>query len=283
MPIQWWNLDEDISWTNIFEEFSSKEELSKEVEKIQKKASVYDKLKIVNIGVFTLNILLWVLLIFSVVYLYIQNGSSQKSNILTDNFCSLFIGKDNTEYISSCFSVSSLIAKKQQELTNLKSSQYALVREYIFNLAAIENFLSKKSVVFLLDKSNSRLQPTPILEEFDALKLEFSSSDKVDLQCSNLSIVSGGNLSVSCDLYSSDWDSQVYTFDEGFKGVIYGGGTSVSRAASFIDFLENHPDSHFSVVSRTNTFSSTPVDLPPYTQKTTVDLELQYIDFNSIY
>jgi len=74
-----------------------------------------------------------------------------------------------------------------------------------------------QELVFLSYRTNNRLAPIKILSEFDALKSEFSSSDKSDIECYDLSINNVNQLAMKCDIYSSDWDSFVWVFEDGEK------------------------------------------------------------------
>ena len=84
-------------------------------------------------------------------------------------------------------------------------------------------------------------------------------------------------MEVTCDAFSSHWDSKIVNLDNGNIGFVDGGGTSISRASSFIYFLDNYGDSPFKVIEKPEKLSSKAVQgWGPYTQVTTFQLQLQY-------
>lgn len=52
----------------------------------------------------------------------------------------------------------------------------------------------------------------------------------------------------------------------------------MSKAISFIDYIENDEFSPFRVKTKTEQFTSQSVQKPPYTQKTSIELELEYFN-----
>jgi hypothetical protein len=79
---------------------------------------------------------------------------------------------------------------------------------------SIENFEESKKVSFLLDTEKTRLKPLDILTAFDEIKFKFSPQDKSDISCSSITIQAHNELSIFCDVYSSDWDTKIITLEE---------------------------------------------------------------------
>lgn len=122
---------------------------------------------------------------------------------------------------------------------------------------ALEDFFSSRRVDFILDASVSRLRPLEILEEFDKMQAQFTPIDKLEVYCPSISIQSDLSIELTCISYSSDWDSTLSQLNDGIlRQTNNRGGTSISKAANFIDFLENAPGSKFRVIERPSTFIS---------------------------
>jgi len=72
-------------------------------------------------------------------------------------------------------------------------------------------------MVFLLERSANRLEPTKIILAFDELKNRYSSVDKSEISCNELEVSQDNILEMNCDVYSSDWDTKIVTFKDGIK------------------------------------------------------------------
>jgi hypothetical protein len=57
-------------------------------------------------------------------------------------------------------------------------------------------------VSFLLEKSNNRIKPLKILEEFDKMKNKFEPDLKSKIKCSNLTLNSDYNFEMNCSAFS---------------------------------------------------------------------------------
>lgn len=165
---------------------------------------------------------------------------------------------------------------KNSELSKIEKTQAEEIASIFTDLYSKNNFHLSRKMVFLLDSSINRLKPTQILSEFDRLKNMYSSIDKSEITCFDIEISEKNILSLSCDVFSSDWDNAVVVFKDGIKTKKSGGGTSITKAASFIDFLRFYDESPFTVLQQDEDFSSVEVQNPPYTQKTSIELVLQY-------
>lgn len=141
----------------------------------------------------------------------------------------------------------------------------------------IRNFNLSRKVLFLLDKTENRSEPLTVLSAFDELKNKYAPVDKSEITCYNIEIYDDRTLDVTCDAYASDWDAKIVDVKDGVIQSISGGGTSVSRASSFINFLETYPGTYFTIESKPEEFVSTEVRQGPYTNKTTIQLRMKYI------
>lgn len=136
------------------------------------------------------------------------------------------------------------------------------------------DFLNSGEVSFLLDKTHTRLKPFDILEEFDRLKNEFETQDKTALSCYDI-VIQDDVMTVNCDTYSSDWDSSIRLPNGETSPLI--GGTAISRATSFLDFIEQESNI-LNISQKQKQFSLQSVSGENlwYTKKTTFSLQLQY-------
>ena len=121
---------------------------------------------------------------------------------------------------------------------------------------SLTNFMSSKRISFLSDKSSHRIEPTTLLSAFDEMKNNYSSIDKKEIQCTGLSFDEMGKMMLSCDVFSSDWESKIVRFTNGVKTLDATGGTSIKKASYFIEYLETAPDSPFWVLEKTENFSA---------------------------
>ena len=278
LPIE----SESDAW-NIFDEFTHAEEVVREVKEIQKaeEKDIFYYIKMLSLVFLVINIILgiWVLLFFS--YRYIQNTPEKKPYNFLAPICQLFLGsKDYAP--GTCFSITSMVQEYRDTYNTTRKSQMEQILPLLGEKYSIENFNDSKKVKFLLDEEATRLRPLDILTAFDEIKFKFSPQDKSDIFCSSINITSNGDISISCDVYSSDWDTKIITLDEGTISFLPSGGTSISRASSFIYFLEHITDSPFTIIDKNIALNVEDVDKPPYTKKTMIQLKLKYRDTESL-
>lgn len=269
----------DFSSENIFDDFAGSEDIKDDVQRFEEKQAkdLYFYLKKFNSVFFIINILTFVGIVLSVAYIYIQNGQVKKPYSMLAPICSVFLWEVNINS-TSCYGVTGVLLEYTDKLKLETENQARKVLPILGEAYSIENFNLSKKVRFLLDKSTSRVKPLEILAAFDALKQSFAPLDKVEITCYDIIINRGDIMEVTCDAFSSHWDSKIVNLDNGNIGFVDGGGTSISRASSFIYFLDNYGDSPFKVIEKPEKLSSKAVQgWGPYTQVTTFQLQLQYI------
>ncbi len=262
---------------NIFDEFSQNEKIVEEVKNIEKKEEkdTFYYLKIVNSGTFTLNVFSFFLLALLSVYIYIQTDTDKKQYWFLSPVCQILLG-DMSITDNMCYGVTPILSEFQTTLSQEELTQAQKILPVLGDMYSIKNFNSSKKVSFLLSKNEERLKPLEILSSFDALKSKFAPIDKKDVHCSNIEILEGNQLKMSCDFLSSDWDNQIVTLRDGNISFLPSGGTSISRASSFLNFIEKSPNSPFRILEKTKTLTSEESNELPYTRKTTIDFKLQY-------
>jgi len=148
------------------------------------------------------------------------------------------------------------LESKKEELEQSEERYTTEISSILGDIYEIEDFIYSKVATFLLDKSKNRTKPLEILAEFDKLKNIFEPIDKSKVICSDISINSKSEFEAICEAYSSDWDSELVQIDSGIVGKKQSGGTSISIASSFLDFLEKHPESKFQLIDKQKVFFS---------------------------
>ncbi|MCH8518613.1 hypothetical protein LAT59_02540 [Candidatus Gracilibacteria bacterium] len=263
---------------NIFDDFVIDEGLKKEVEK-EEQASKKDVFYFItkgNIIFSTINIilLLFVVLVFG--YIFVQKSEEAGIYSFLEPFCTAFVGRGDI-YSSGCSSVTYTSMQYKQLIEREEGAQIDLLAPLLADVYSLEDFFSSRRVDFTLDTSFSRLRPLEILEEFDSLQAQFAPIDKLEVYCPDISMDSDLRIELSCISYSSDWDRSLSRLEDGIlRQTDNIGGTSISKAANFIDFIENTPGSRFRIVDRPTTFSSITTQFGQYTKRTNFRFVVEY-------
>lgn len=268
-----------IDSTNIFEDFTSDTKLWKEVkaqeEKQSKDAFHYIKLSTEFLKILNLIFILWIC-IFSA-YSFFQSRDTLENYSLFEPICGLFLW-EVADNVSGCYWLTAFTDKLKADANSLKQEQFDEVAPLFEHVYELDNFTNSKSITFLLEKTDTRLQPLTILSDFDELKNKFEPIDKSKVQCFDIVIRDDMTLSARCEAYSSDWDSDISTIENDKKS-----WTSISVASSFIDFIENSETSNFNLINKQKVFDYTNVSWNGiYTKKTDFDIDLQYNDTNNL-
>lgn len=268
---------------NIFDEFVQSQKVGSDIQKMQEveERDFFFYAGKIHGTLLGINILLFFLIFLGFLYLYIQNGATKKEYAFLKPVCSLLLGKSEF-WQGTCYGMTPILQEYQAQLTTQIQNQTKIIAPILWELYGIENFHKSKKVEFLKEAEYTRLRPIKILSAFDALKNQFSPNDKADIQCSQISISQDQTLSLRCSVYSSDWDTKIVGLDGDTLSFLPNGGTAITRASSFINFLENKTDSPFTVREKTRTFVLEDANLPPYTKKTDIDLVLEYNDTQNL-
>jgi len=266
-----------IESENIFDEFSQGESLVQEVKKTNESfdRDIFFYVSVSIKVLIAINIFLFTSFIVLIAYVYIQNDTQGKNIWFLQPVCGIIVW-DIKNSIDGCKSVTSLNNQYKTKLEDAKVAQTQTIVPLLGEEYALKNYNFSKKVLFLLDKSESRLKPLDILSEFDALKLMYEPIDKAEITCFDIEISNDDVLNISCEAYSSDWDTKIVDLNNGNIGQLKSWGTSITRAISFMNFIENAPNSPFKIIEKTNILNAEDVDLAPYTKKTVFQLQLKY-------
>ena len=281
------NSKDDVSQSaqteNIFDELSNSAEIKQEIEKADKvnEKDIYYYLKKISGLLMILNIVTLLFILLGAYYIYVQQSDERKEYSYLAPICSLFVWS-NAYFPNTCYGITYALNDYSQKLETETQKQVNLLLPLVGEVYSLENFNLSRKMSFILEKSKDRLKPKEILENFDLIKNAFSPTDKWELQCYDITI-SNNILSATCDAYSSDWNTDILTVRETTLVTLPWWGTSVSKASSFLYFLENYAESSFEILEKPRSFSSESVQIAPYTQKTTFQFQLLYKEDGNIY
>lgn len=248
-------INKDIDTSNIFDEFTENSNLIDEVEKIKMDRN-RDLFYYLKKSASFIQVLFWISFFSAILlfwYIHIQNDENLKNSIILDPFCPIILG-DIKNKDSLCSSVSSLKSTYENDLAIVKDNQSISILKIIEKLYEVKNFTKTKEIIFLSQKSSSKLSVLSILEEFDDMKSEFDKVDKQKIQCNSLIIDwEKETLSMVCIAYSAWFEKWLRWFDGTNSSLLM--GSSVSIANSFINFIEMQ-SKIFKIVDRQKVFKS---------------------------
>ncbi len=243
--------ESDFSVWNIFEDFENDEILEQEINKSEseiKKDSFY-YLSLGSNFLKMVNLIFFILIIISFVYIKIQNLS--KPNEILNPMCYILLWKDVSyekipktwtgNNLNSCMSIKLAEEKTKKALEEESFFIYSKLLKIATDFYTMKDFINSKEVIFLLNASEDKKNPLDLLVKFDKAKNDFLLSDKLRIQCRSIE-VTDTELKAECDAYSSLWDTSIPWYDWEKNQNDLKGGTSISIASSFLNFLEKQED-----------------------------------------
>ncbi len=272
---------------NIFKELSADLdfwEIKEELKKEKRDKEYYLK---VAVTVFSVcNIFLFFVLVSVFWYVKIQNNPEMYSKSYLDPICGFILPKSVENTHSSCSSISALLRDYQEKKQTLSSDIAQKVIANIGPFYSFENFLFSKEVSFLLNAKNTKLPIMSILSDFDTMKNEFTWVDKKIIDCKGFQITSENILTANCTAYSSFWtgsnDVTRLIIWETWKRDSSVQWTSMTIAASFLNFIEKNPHFKFRILEKQNVFSTENIIWEwDFVKQTRFNLKLQYSDFEN--
>ena len=273
----------EIDTQNIFDEFSVSDTVAEEVKDVDKKKhkDLYYYIKRISKVFFVWNILLFVFITVAYTYIYLQNSETKTEYSVLTPICSIFLWRAEIGGWS-CYGVNALDVEYRKKLNAEKKSQISEILPLLWETYSMENFSFSQRISFLLEKTENRLRPLEILSEFDEIKNKFAPTDRWEISCYDITISWKNLVQLNCDAFSADWDNSIVDLQDGSIWSVSWWWTSISRASSFINFLENYPNSPFQILNKPKTFNSMSVQNGPYTNKTTIQLQMQYTGANNL-
>ncbi len=289
------NTDKDRNFTdNIFKELSWNIDFWKqEVE--DNTVNQKDKWYYMNLSsniLSIINIFLVFFIIWFFFYFSVQKDSSYQNSSLIDPFCFLILW-DNRADIDSweyCYSVAWLTQKFSSKISELKNAivlwkdKNKWLDSIFYDLYNIENFKSSKEWEFLISNKLNKLKVIDILNDFDKMKDDFLGWSVWNIECKDVKITQEGEMSISCESFSSTWqlaDAKeniwiIWNSWEIWKKDDLIGWTSITLAASFLNFIEKNSSYNFELIDKQKIFSSEFAWEWAYVKKTKFDLKLKY-------
>lgn len=279
------NENKNDVWWNIFQELSGELDFGKvNQEKSQKPSKWADYY--MRIASNVLAVLIAGMFLYTAwVYMYskIQNDPNFGWNILTQPFCFVILW-DLQEKVEdgSCPSLTSLknifTAKTQDYET--KTSQR--LEKIFVDLYKIDNFSFSPEVSFLMENKVNKLRALNILNDFDRMKNDYTSWDKKQVECLGINISNQDVISMNCSVYTTNWQTADILRGLGIPGDTGSAKTSVmewssiTAAASFLNFIEKNSQYNFQLINKPRSFTSETILDGPYVKKTSFTLELKY-------
>lgn len=263
----------DLENINIFDELSSDDYKSKKKEVLSKEEKILRWISIVSSSCQTIWVLLFIAAACLFWYIKLQSQEEFKANTFLFPFCPILIW-DIVLDDWKCTTVSSLNKEYSDKKTKLLKEQTEKIIAMLEPLYVENSFTKSKSVVFLSDKSKSKIEVLSMIEKFDDLKTNFWF-EKSKIQCEEINIDSDNIFSASCTAYSVWYEDGIRWFD--WTNDTRVSWTSISIATSFLNYIEKNSDD-FSVINKQKAFNSedTSIEWTWYTQKTDFDIFLKY-------
>ncbi|MBW7954706.1 hypothetical protein H3C61_02750 [Candidatus Gracilibacteria bacterium] len=289
------NTDKNQNFTdNIFKELSGNIDFGKkEVEdNEQNKKDKWYYMSLSSNILSIVNIFLVFFIVGFYFYFSVQKDSSYQNSSLIDPFCFLVLGgnRENIDSGEYCYSVAGLTQKFNSKISELKNTivlgkdKNKGLDNIFYDLYNVENFKSSKEGEFLISNKLNKLKVIDILNDFDKMKDDFLGGSVGDIKCKDIKITGDGELTTTCETFSSTWqipDERESIGIIGSSGEIGKkddliGGTSITLAASFLNFIEKNPNYNFELINKQKVFSSEFAGEGAYVKKTKIDLKLKY-------
>lgn len=263
--------------SDIFADFSWDKKLKEEVQdfKAIQKRDVFDFLSMLSWILKFFNVILFIVVFFSIGYIYIQKDPAFSESSLIDPVCFIFLWDNNIKEWDLCSSVSYTSNSYKNKINDLKNSQFKKIFSIIWDVYKSESFINSREIVFLKNNLNERLKPTKVLNDFTKLVWDFNKN-KINIVCDNLSIDSDNILKASCESYSNWWKKDINWFNSDDKKYY---GSSISLANSFLNYVSKS-STNFSLVDRQKSFSIEEGSWSFNESTTKFDLKLKYTNNN---
>lgn len=284
-----WDKDKKVGWgggdLNIFDEFNTNEDLKKEIEELKEEKHRDFYFYAINVGNFLKVINLLLFLFFTVIYVYIylqEKEDLSESNILNP-ICDVFLWEVSSD-TSYCSSVTYALKEVKKKKVELKWKQFLNIIGIIPNVYSSVNWYEWEEITFLLNMTKNRLRPMKIIEEFDILKNNFEPDDLKKIECNDINISDDFILSIDCTVKTRWYENKIVWFDWSKWENLLVSWTSISLAASFINYIKKKSKWKFTLVEFPSDFNSIDSDLIDwYSKETSFSLQLQYNTDNLLF
>lgn len=276
----------DFDDSDIFSDFSWDKELTSDIKafKDNEKRDIFDTISIFSSTFKLLNFILLIVIFILYLYTYIQKSNEYVNYSILDPFCYILLWDVPPKNWESCSSVSAMSDYYKKEIESIKSKQAKEIVPVFSNLYKSENIFNSKEIVFLKNNKENRLKPLTILNEFQALKNNFSFDNK-SIVCDNIVINSENILSANCEAFAAWWKKEISIYKswenksiDNLNKVYW---SSISLANSFIDYISIAKN--FSLIERQKSFTSNEIDSDQYRESTSFSIKLKYTNNNLLF
>lgn len=266
--------------SNIFDELTQDVELENSLKKMKE---TKDKNFLYYISFYSgilksINYVLLIVFLLSFTYIFIQKSETFYQSSYLNLFCPVLLWDVSNYVLDKWENCSWLSVFKSRFVTDevgtLKNTQYNKIIDILPDVYVLNNNITSKERVFLLDETKNRLKVSDILKDFDELKGSFISYDKWKLECWELSIDSDYNIKVACSTFSSDWDDDILWYDWNDKNQKVK-GTSIAIASSFLNYIQTS-STKFTLLNKQKSFNLLPLSEGLYKYETDFSIELKY-------
>ncbi len=179
-------------------------------------------------------ILMFVFILCSLGYLYIQENEEVTNKWFLDPVCTFVVWDvPIPDWNSFCSSLAFTSKYYSERLEEVKSNYSTDIFSILITIFENENFFKTKEVSFLVNKSENKLNAIEIMERFDSLKLDYLWIEKRRIQCQNIIIdTKDYTLEMKCESYSKwyEWEIIWFSWNKTDSKIWW---TSISVANSF--------------------------------------------------
>jgi len=269
------NILQELTWWTI--------DFWKEKNSPPKKKKKLEYIQTIISSLFFIQLILLIGIIVASGYIYIQKQDTYVNIDFLSPICLLLLWSDLSEKNTnignhSCSSLAGLKTSYIDNTGTLKKELIDEINNFFTEDYKIENFWASSEIYFLTNNKINRLRVLNILNEFDRLKNEFTGKNKSTVQCIDIRITDESIVHLKCQFIGSVWISGII----GNKADINNNktsGTTISYAMSFLNFIEQHPQSHFQVLEYPSTL--TIEDTEARFKETSIEFKLKYSQINN--
>lgn len=271
--------NKNLNESNIFDDFSNNSELKKDVKKFEKEKSkdIFFYISTISAFLSYINLFFFLIIVTIVSYVTVQNRADFNDSSWLDPFCNFILWDiPIPEWTTYCSSITFTKSYYEKSLNQIKldlfKKTYPVVSEYLQK----KSFKNNLDLGFIAIRSNNRMKPLEIIDEFDKLKnnyeiesmlplkriwegsrpldtsIENFDKSKLKIICDTISISKDYVVNVSCTANSTWWDESILWFSwkrqydsiwnwmEEDKDAIKGSINTL--LASFINYIEINSD-----------------------------------------
>ena len=250
--------DKEINTSNIFDDFSVDDAQHTNITWEKKTKELVYYIYIVGSIFKWINFLLFFIIFIWFFYITIQKSESDffHNKDYLNPICSFLSWNDDifsssVLNIQNCSWIKKLNMVLDKRIENSKKEQFKEITKILSKSYIVKNIFSSPKSLFVLKKSTDKFDPLKIFNEFDLLKNQFTWEEVGKIKCDN-STIKDNVISLKCHAYTIWWTKIPWLNWERTLSNLE--GTSVSLAASFLNYLQN--SENFELLNKQKTFEA---------------------------